>query len=82
MGVFSPNGLSAAPLQVHEPYDAPANNPTANAYTGLLWRADVMIGALVTLLQSKGMYDDTIIIYSADNGGVSMGNNYPLRGEK
>ena len=27
-------------------------------------------------------YDDTLIIFSADNGGVSDGNNFPLRGEK
>lgn len=33
-------------------------------------------------LKRKGMYDDTLILYSADNGGVGDGNNYPLRGEK
>jgi len=26
--------------------------------------------------------DTTLIVYSADNGGVGSGINYPLRGEK
>ena len=58
------------------------NNKHNCSYEGLLWRADVFIGELVTLLKSRGMYDNTLIVYSADNGGVGQGINYPLRGEK
>ena len=28
------------------------------------------------------MWDDTLVVFSADNGGVTSGVNYPLRGEK
>ena len=48
----------------------------------MLWRADVYVGQLVALLKQKGMWNDTLIVYSADNGGVGDGINYPLRGEK
>lgn len=67
---------------VHTPYDKAPGDPTGNVYKGMLWRADVYIGQLMSLLKAKGMWDNTLIVYSADNGGVGQGNNYPLRGEK
>eukprot|EP01062_Namystynia_karyoxenos_P029744 TRINITY_DN222_c0_g1_i1.p1 TRINITY_DN222_c0_g1~~TRINITY_DN222_c0_g1_i1.p1 ORF type:complete len:641 (+),score=182.67 TRINITY_DN222_c0_g1_i1:72-1994(+) len=67
---------------VHTPYDKAPGDPTGNVYRGMLWRADVYIGQLVAALKSKGMWERTLVVYSADNGGVEAGNNYPLRGEK
>jgi len=67
---------------VHVPYDKAPDDPTGNVYRGMLWRADVYIGQLVQALKDKGMWDNTLIVYTADNGGVESGNNYPLRGEK
>ena len=46
----------------------------------MMWRADVYVGALVNQLKAKGWYDNTLIMYSPDNGGVGDGINYPLRG--
>lgn len=46
------------------------------------------VGMLVSLLKTKGMYDNTLIAMSSDNGGpvylmgTSGANNYPLRGGK
>ena len=41
---------------------------------------------MVALLKERGMWEMTLMVYSSDNGGVTMGklqgNNYPLRGEK
>ena len=54
---------------VHVPYDAAPGDPTNNTYHGMLWRADVFIGKLVTLLKDRGMYNNTLIVYSSDNGG-------------
>jgi arylsulfatase A-like enzyme len=48
----------------------------------MLWRADVLIGDLVSRLKLKNMWNSTLIVYAGDNGGVGDGNNYPLRGEK
>lgn len=74
---------------VHTPYNAVPHWNTStvcqghqSVYCGMLWDADVYVNKIITLLKSKGMYDNTLIIYSADNGGVGDGINYPLRGEK
>jgi arylsulfatase B len=39
-------------------------------------------GELTSLFKSKGMWDNMLIVYSADNGGTAGGNNFPLRGFK
>ena len=45
--------------------------------------ADNVTGHLVELLKKKGMWDNTIMVISADNGGAHCsGSNYPLRGCK
>eukprot|EP01060_Flectonema_neradi_P016533 TRINITY_DN2315_c0_g1_i2.p1 TRINITY_DN2315_c0_g1~~TRINITY_DN2315_c0_g1_i2.p1 ORF type:complete len:535 (+),score=103.15 TRINITY_DN2315_c0_g1_i2:55-1659(+) len=68
---------------VHEPYNPVPGNPEATVYQGMLWDADVNVGKLVAALkENNNMYDNTLIVYSSDNGGVVDGNNYPLRGEK
>lgn len=54
---------------VHTPYDPAPGDPTGNTYKGLLWRADVFIGELVAMLKARGMYENTLIVYAADNGG-------------
>ena len=33
-------------------------------------------------LKKSGRWDDTLILVTSDNGGINMGNNYPLRGLK
>ena len=68
---------------VHTPYDPVPDKPAdLTTYQGMVWRADVYVGALVHLLEAKGMLNRTLIVYSSDNGGVEHGINYPLRGEK
>jgi arylsulfatase B len=52
---------------------------------------DEGIGNVTNLLKSRGMWNDTVLFFSADNGGPvhdpaggcagqSSSNNYPLRG--
>ena len=67
---------------VHAPYDPVPNNPLASTFEGMLWAADVKVGQVISALKEKQMYDNTLIVYSSDNGGTGDGNNYPLRGEK
>lgn len=44
---------------------------------------DAAIGRVVDQLKSTGLYDNTLIVFSADNGGpLPAGNNYPLKGGK
>eukprot|EP00948_MAST-09A_sp_MAST-9A-sp1_P003988 g3988.t1 len=76
---------------VHTPYDLPpeCQSPTTpppnicnDAIQVMLQDADYWVGKLVDTLKKRGLYENTLIVYSADNGGVTNGINYPLRGEK
>lgn len=82
------------PHQVHSPY-SPVPNwdnndtgflPYPGVYAGMIYDADQYTGKLVNALKARGMWTNTLLVYSSDNGGVSVGhlagNNYPLRGEK
>ena len=66
---------------VHTPYNQAPGDPTGDEYTGMLWRADIYVGQLVAVLRERGMWNNTLIVYAGDNGGVGSGNNFPLRGE-
>ena len=45
--------------------------------------ADNVTGTVVQLLKERGMWDNTIMVVSADNGGAECaGSNYPLKGAK
>lgn len=65
-------------------------------FSAMVTGLDIAIGRVVEALREKGLYDNSIILFSSDNGGLSRsctrlcgsgsggsgGNNYPLRGEK
>ncbi|GFH58135.1 hypothetical protein CTEN210_14611, partial [Chaetoceros tenuissimus] len=63
---------------VHIPHSPPNyylnGEPIANQYPNghldLLSEMDHIVGSLVTLIEEKGLADDTIIIFSSDNGGL------------
>ena len=44
----------------------------------------LQIGRVVAALQEKGMWNDTLLVCSSDNGGpwLAMANNWPLKGSK
>lgn len=45
--------------------------------------ADNVTGHVVQLLKKNNMWNNTLILVSADNGGAAcMGSNYPLKGSK
>ena len=44
---------------------------------------DDSVGQIVAKLKDKGMYDNSVIVFISDNGGLaSQSSNYPLRGQK
>ena len=78
---------------VHGPIQAPeewlniyAVNSTCEkrrTYQAMVSVADNVTGHLVKLLKSNDLWDNTLIVVSADNGGAPcVGSNYPLRGSK
>ena len=56
---------------VHHPHEAPPTWPEQNSdigsYRGMLWGTDVYVGQLTQLLKDKGMYENTLIVFSSDN---------------
>ncbi|XP_053394849.1 arylsulfatase B-like [Mercenaria mercenaria] len=59
-------------------------NDQRRQYSGMVSAMDEAIGNITQALVDNGMMDDTLIIFTADNGGWPGfgGNNYPLRGGK
>ena len=62
------------------------NNP---AYAAMVESLDENVGRLVDTLRSRGLEDNTIIVFTSDNGGLSTGSkatmpacNLPLRAGK
>ncbi|XP_075540031.1 arylsulfatase B-like [Dermacentor variabilis] len=81
-----------------EPLQAPAKNVAKFSYIGDHYRTiyagmvdalDQSVGAVLEALEAALMLDDTIIVFSSDNGAavfdsamVNLGSNWPLRGAK
>jgi len=86
------------PLWLHLPYQAvhaPISDTPAwehmpktttfwnQHYGDMLYVVDKGIGNLTAAIKRRGMWNDTLMIFSSDNGGINnQGNNYPFRGEK
>ena len=80
------------PLQVPASYeDAAIENEHARLEDAMANALDEGIGNVTRLIKSRGMWNDTILFFSADNGGPvhdpaggcpgqSSSNNFPLRG--
>lgn len=57
-------------------------------YSAMTNLVDQHLGLIIDALKAKGMYENTLITLSSDNGGpiyrdgAAGGNNYPLRGGK
>ncbi|XP_050416113.1 arylsulfatase B [Patella vulgata] len=78
---------------VHEPIEVPVQyeqmypniqNEGRRKFCGMVSALDEAIGNVTLALKDKGIYNDTIILFTSDNGGwvPHHGNNYPLRGGK
>lgn len=56
-------------------------------YAGLVETMDDAVGVVLEALEANGLSDNTIVVFTSDNGGVASGDHYatsnlPLRGGK
>jgi len=57
-------------------------------FSGMLYKLDESVGKVVEALQNKGILQDSIIMFTTDNGGPAAGfdvnyaSNWPLKGVK
>ena len=89
----TPFFLYAAFQNTHFPYEVPDSYLNASiakerrTYQAMVRVLDESVGNLTKALKGKGMWENTLLVFSADNGGASAiegcaSNNYPLRGSK
>jgi len=64
----------------------PIDDQNRRLYAAMSLYMDEAVGKLVGALKAKAMWNDTLLIFLADNGGAiyepGSGNNFPLRGGK
>jgi len=77
------NGVHA-PMQVPDSYLAPYGNLSGPRLqlAGMLAAVDEGIGQIVDALEKAGLRENTLIVFSSDNGGPKPGTNTPLRDYK
>jgi arylsulfatase I/J len=93
----SPFFLFWAPHAPHDPYQVPQSyldkpifasitQPERQYYAAMTNLLDDNVGRVIALLKSNGLWNNTLIVFSSDNGGPEGdgygGNNFPLRGGK
>lgn len=94
---FAPH-LMHTPLQVPDSYlkkvdkmvaDAgaqPFDSTNRRLYAAMVLYLDYTIGEVVKAMKTKGMWDNTLVIFTSDNGGPiyepGAANNHPLKGGK
>lgn len=82
--LYLPFNAVHGPLQVPESYKEPypALKGPRLQLAGMLAALDEAIGRIVDALDQAGLRENTLIVFSSDNGGPQPGTNTPLRGYK
>ena len=69
-------------VKLAAPEELTSRHSYRQKYYGAIENMDRAIGRLLTYLNEQGLSENTIIIFSSDNGSQELRSNDPLRGEK
>lgn len=69
-------------VKVAAPDSLASKHEYRKEYYGCIENMDYAVGKLMKYIKEKGLDDNTIIIFSSDNGSPKPHSNDPLRGEK
>lgn len=80
----SVHGPLEVPQDYIDKYCSHIQNDTRRTRCGMVAALDEGVANITRALQTRGLYNDTLILFTTDNGGpVPEGsNNWPLRGSK
>jgi len=82
--LYMPFNAVHGPLMVPDSYLKmyPSLKGPRQKLAGMLTAADEAIGQVIAALEQAGLRENTLIVFSSDNGGPKPGTNTPLRGFK
>lgn len=80
----------------HWPWEGPGDEPVSRdikdlfhhdggslkKYAEIVHALDAAVGQVVDAVQARGLGDDTIIVFTSDNGGERFSKNWPFIGQK
>lgn len=83
---YVPFHIVHAPLQAKDSdldaVDAAATDETRRTYTAMVKAMDKNIAAVLQELDQLGLQDNTIVVFTSDNGATKNGSNLPFKGGK
>lgn len=83
---YVPFHIVHSPLQAKESdlrgVDAKITDPARRVYAAMIQAMDRNVGAILAELDKLNLSDNTIVLFTSDNGATSNGSNLPFRGGK
>ncbi len=83
---YVPFHIVHGPLQAKdsdlEGVDAKVTDKTKRAYAAMVQAMDKNVAAILAELDKLGLRDNTIVVFTSDNGATRDGSNLPFRGGK
>jgi len=83
---YVPFHIVHAPLQAKdsdlESVDAKVTDKTKRVYAAMVRAMDKNVAAILGELEKHGLRENTIVVFTSDNGATKEGSNLPLRGGK
>jgi arylsulfatase A-like enzyme len=77
-----PGTPSVAPNNARHVFAQDPAAPTRADYAAMVEHVDRGVGQILAALDRRGIADDTIVIFTNDNGGEWLSSNQPLTGRK